>query len=441
MALNIDCVQNLCGLESTVPAVIANEPLASSATMFSDSLDAAGADGSMMILPARLVDAGGLAVPAGSPEKESGASTNESLACLLASVPPALIANPAGELLLASTGTEVITLTQTFAVKEGDERPMAVLAPFGATSIGAGKSAALPISMLLANSKVSTYSKPGSEIVSRETPDCATNNCGSSRDAAVKIPVFDLQSAALDPISQEIIAAGLDGRRQLFLCLKAALSMLPSTKGCSGADNATNTILALHMLPVDSHGVISPHNTFAGGRQLAYAATYIGDVLPPDLMDTLKAAGASERFLKGYESVRSELTALAEAALNAKSASQTALPIAQIEASTPQKPLEKSAGMTSNTAGSANADGKRSGVNCVPARWNQITPYDLEEFFLGTAFCLEMTDAISQILNSAAPNPTVHQRQELSAQALASLFLQMSDAIGPNKRHILAWLA
>lgn len=138
-------------------------------------------------------------------------------------------------------------------------------------------------------------------------PDGDISGSGTCPASTVHIAVSDLQRPADDPISLSLIGSGNDLRYALYNFLKDAFGFLGVPPVSGSVDFAAATLLASNGLPVDATGSVNPANSSFGGRMLAIATTYIGNVIPPDISCTLQADDASDDFIDGYNCARQSL--------------------------------------------------------------------------------------------------------------------------------------
>lgn len=119
----------------------------------------------------------------------------------------------------------------------------------------------------------------------------------------ISISVTDLQCLAdecCDP-------SETTSRQQLYSSLQTVFQFLGINSSVTGVDFAAVFLLGVQGLAVDETGSINPMNTEQGGVLTAWASTYIGSAIPPDIEAELMEAGASEDFIYGYNAVRQYL--------------------------------------------------------------------------------------------------------------------------------------
>ena len=137
-----------------------------------------------------------------------------------------------------------------------------------------------------------------------------TIQLGGNQDTApttITIKVSDLQQFTSDDLTQEVINAGGDDRRQLYLSLQTAFQYLGVTALPSGISFVTSVLLASRGFRPDASANVNAANTYDGGASVASATTYIGQVIPPDLTAVLQVLGASTDFINGYNDTRSNI--------------------------------------------------------------------------------------------------------------------------------------
>lgn len=120
----------------------------------------------------------------------------------------------------------------------------------------------------------------------------------------VRIVVADLKSSNSDELSVLVIQSGEAFRYNLFNFLSAAFGIGEDKSLPPGQDFTTANILGFQGFRVDETAAINPSNTYLAGVLTANAATYIGSIIPPDISQSLRAAGASEDFISGYMTER-----------------------------------------------------------------------------------------------------------------------------------------